>query len=369
MINDLKIKGWTKFKQENLNSEHENLVSYIKFLENKFNLQIKNTNSLIDKEIFKSTLRSLVKMSSESNYFLSQIVKQIINIDKKYEDYYVSYPYLLFHLPSDQEESGTLHTDTIKESGKSITCWSPVNDYILKYSPLTIIEKTNNIFDLYFLKILRRLLSDNQIYNFYYKKFKKITDLKPEIFESFLWDADTVHIGNLNSGDKPHYALTCKISEKPHLTEPSIKVKDYISNKKDFKNINKIEYEDLFNEINKINIKIKNFYKNYNFDNDSEVFIKILSDTKKEIKNRDLIHCIAFAYSLIGFKQKDRKLSLLQYFTSVFFLPKYLSSFYNVIMISNEVKNFSYLEFLKSIPNFDEIFQKMFKKKYKKYLV
>ena len=97
MINDLKIKGWTKFKQENLNSEHENLVSYIKFLENKFNLQIKNTNSLIDKEIFKSTLRSLVKMSSESNYFLSQIVKQIINIDKKYEDYYVSYPYLLFH--------------------------------------------------------------------------------------------------------------------------------------------------------------------------------------------------------------------------------------------------------------------------------
>ena len=37
-------------------------------------------------------------------------------------------------------------------------------------------------------------------------------------------------------------------------------------------------------------------------------------------------------------------------------------------MISNEVKNFSYLEFLKSIPNFDEIFQKMFKK-YKKYLV
>ena len=57
-------------------------------------------------------------MSSESNYFLSQIVKQIINIDKKYEDYYVSYPYLLFHLPSDQEESGTLHTDTIKESEK-----------------------------------------------------------------------------------------------------------------------------------------------------------------------------------------------------------------------------------------------------------
>ena len=134
--------------------------------------------------------------------------------------------------------------------------------------------------------------------------------------------------------------MTCKISEKPHLTEPSIKVKDYISNKKDFKNLNKIEYEDLFNEINKINIKIKDFYKNYNFDNDSEVFIKILSDTKKEIKNRDLIHCIAFAYSLIGFKQKDRKLSLLQYFTSVFFLHKYLSSFYNVIMISNEVKIF-----------------------------
>ena len=368
MIEDLKTKGWTKFKQENLNSEYENLTTYIKFLEDKLNFQIKNTNSKIDKEIFKSTLRSLVKISSESNYFLLEIVKKIVSLDKKYENYYVSYPYLLFHLPSDREEKGTLHTDTIKESGESITCWSPVNYYNLEYSPLTIIEKTNNFFDLYFLKILRRLLSDNKIYNLYYKKFKNTVDLKPEKLDSFIWDADTIHVGNLNEGEKPHYALTSKISKEPHLTEPSIKVKDYILSEKKFKNFDKIEYEILFNEINKINQRIKNFYKNNNFDSESKIFINMLSNIKKEINNKELIHCIAFAYSLIGFKQKDRKLSLLQYFTSVFFLPKYLSSFYNVIMISKELKNFSYLDYLKKIPNFDEIFQQMFKNKYKKYL-
>ena len=99
MKKDLKIKGWTKFKQENLNSEYENLTTYINSLEEKLNFQIKNTNADIDKEIFKSTLRSLVKISSESNYFLLEIVKKIVSLDKKYENYYVSYPYLLLHLP------------------------------------------------------------------------------------------------------------------------------------------------------------------------------------------------------------------------------------------------------------------------------
>ena len=370
MINDLKIKGWTKFNQVNSNFELENLTTYIKFLENKLKSQIeKNKNMKIDKEIYKSTLRALVKISSESNNFLIQIVKQLVNENKKLEDYYVSYPYLLFHLPLDDQESGTLHTDTIKESGHSITCWTPVNDYELDYSPLMIIEKTNNFFDFYLLKILRRLLSDKNIYNYYFKRFKNTVDLMPKKFESFLWDADTVHVGNLNKGSKSHFALTSKISEKPHLTEPSIKVKDYILSEKNIKNFVKIDYETVFEKINEINIKILNFYKNNDFNHDSKVFVNILIDIKNKIKNDDLLNCIAFAYSLIGFKQKDQKLSLLQYFVSVFFLPKYLSSYYNVIMISNNIKNFSYLDYLKKIPDFDEIFQKMFKKKYKRYLI
>jgi hypothetical protein len=310
----------------------------------------------------------LVKISSESNYFLLGIVKKIVSLDKKYENYYVSYPYVLFHLPSDREEKGSLHTDTIKESGESITCWTPVNYYNLEYSPLRIIEKTNNFFDQYFLKILRRLFSDDKIYNLYFKKFKNTVYLKPKKLESFLWDANTIHEGNLNQGKKPHYALTCKISKKPHLTEPSTKVKDFILNENNFQNLNKIEYEILFDEINKINKKIKNYYKNYNFDSDAHIFIKMLSDIKKEIDDIELVHCIAFAYSLIGYKQKDRRLALLQYFTSIFFLPKYLSSFYNVILISKDIKNFKYLDYLKNIQNFDEIFQQMFKYKYKKYL-
>ena len=370
MINDLKTKGWTKFNQENLNFELENLTTYIKFLEDKLKSQIdKNKNLKIDKEIYKSTLRALVKISSESNNFLIQIVKKIVNEIKKLEDYYVSYPYLLFHLPLDDQESGTLHTDTIKESGHSITCWTPVNDYELEYSPLTIIEKTNNFFDLYLLKILRRLLSDENIYNYYFKRFKNVVNLMPKKFESFLWDADTVHVGNLNKSSKSHFALTSKISAKPHLTEPSIKIKDYIINEKNLKDSIKIDFETVFEKINEINVKILDFYKNNDFNNDSKILIKILTDIKNDIKNDDLISCIAFAYSLIGFKQKDQKLSLLQYFTSVFFLPKYLSSYYNVIMISNNLKNFSYLDYLKKIPNFDEIFQKMFKKKYKRYLI
>jgi hypothetical protein len=370
LAREIKNKGWAKFKQKNSKFELDNLATYIKSLEENLNQEIINNKDLnIDKEIFKSTLRALVKISSESNNFLLQIVKHLIDQDNNYKNYYVSYPYLLFHLPNDHEESGTLHTDTVKESGSSYTCWSAVNNYELEYFPITIIENTNNYFDLYFLKILRRFFNDNKIFNLYYKNFKHISDLKPEKYESYIWDADTVHIGNLNKGNKSHYALTCKISKKPHLTEPSALIKDFILEEDNFKEKEKINYKDLFNLINEINNQILKFYNTYNFNQDSKILIDKLFTIKQKINNKDIIHCIAFAYSLIGYKQKDHKLALLQYFVSVFFLPKYLSSFYNVITISYKIKNFSYLEYLKNNSNFEEIFQKMFKKKYKKYLV
>ena len=366
-MNEINNKGWLKFQQKNLNFELENLTSYINSLESMMNDEIaKNIDLNIDKEIYKSTLRALVKISSESNIFLLQNAKYIINQDSKYKLYHISYPYLLFHLPNDNQESGTLHTDTIKESGFSLTSWSPVNNYELEYSPLTIIEKTNNIFDLFFLKILRRLFNDNKIYNYYYKKFKSVKDLKPKKNDSYIWDADTVHVGNLNKGNKTHYALSSKISKNPHLTEPSIRIKDYILNEENFKKKQKINYTDLFNQINEINDKVINFYDTCDFDKDHKVLIEKLSMIKIKISNKELIHCIAFAYSLIGYKQKDNKLALLQYFVSIFFLPKYLSSLYNILMISKKTKNFSYFEYLKNNSNFEETFQKMFIKKYNK---
>lgn len=370
MINDLETKGWTKFNQENFNFELEKLTSYIKFLEDKLKSQIdKNKNLKIDKEIYKSTLRALVKFSSESNNFLIQIVKKIVNENKKLEDYYVSYPYLLFHLPNDLNESGTLHTDTIKECGYSLTCWSPLNNYELDYSPLTIIENTNNIFDLNLLKIFRRIFDDKKIFNIYYKKFKSIIHLTPKLFESFIWDADTIHVGNLNKGSKTHYAMTTKISEKPHLTEPSIKIKDFITTQNSLDFVKEINYEELFLTINKINNLILNFYKNNDISKNSDLLIKELLEIKKNLNKVDLIDCISFAFSLIGYKQNDPKLALLQYFASVFFLPRYLSSFYQVIMISKKINNYSYLEYLKKSSDLNEVFQKNFIKKYKKHLV
>lgn len=370
IIDDINKKGWTKFVQKNSNYELENLSNYINILEKKFRQELeKRKDSNISIEIFKSTLRSLVKISPESNNFLLQIAKKFVSENKKFEEYYVSYPYLLFHLPNDMEETGTLHTDTIKECGYSFTCWSPVNNYQLNYSPLTIIERTNNIFDLYLLKIFRKIFNHNKIFKIYYKNFKNIINLTPKLFESYIWDADTIHVGNLNKGTKAHYAMTTKISEKPHLTEPSIKIKDFITSQNLSDTVHEISYEELFSTINKINNLILIFYKKNSITKNSDLLIDQLLEIKKTITTVDLINCISFAFSLIGYKQKDLKLALLQYFTSVFFLPKYLSSYHQVIMISNKESNFSYLEYLKKSSNLNEVFQKNFIEKYKKHLV
>lgn len=370
IIENINKKGWTKFLQKNSNYELESLINYINLLESKFRQELeKRKSSNINIEIFKSTLRSLVRISPESNNFLLQIAKKFAREDKKFKEYYISYPYLLFHLPNDLNESGTLHTDTIKECGYSLTCWSPLNNYELDYSPLTIIENTNNIFDLNLLKIFRRIFDDKKIFNIYYKKFKSIIHLTPKLFESFIWDADTIHVGNLNKGSKTHYAMTTKISEKPHLTEPSIKIKDFITTQNSLDFVKEINYEELFLTINKINNLILNFYNNNDISKNSDLLIKELLEIKKNLTKVDLIDCISFAFSLIGYKQNDPKLALLQYFASVFFLPRYLSSFYQVIMISKKINNYSYLEYLKKSSDLNEVFQKNFIKKYKKHLV
>ena len=366
-LKHIKKKGWTKFNQSNQNYEFEKLNEYINLLEDQLNKKRKSTEEIkTEAEVFKSTMRALLKFSPESKNFLFGIIKDITDINTELRDYYVSYPYFLVHMTNDFEEVGAYHNDTIKECGHSITCWSAVNNYKLSYSPLTLIEKTNNNFDQLLFKISHKFFKNDLILNRYYKIFKNIKNLKPEIMDSYLWDADTIHIGNLNKGSKFHYALTVKISEKPHLTEPSIRISEFLkeNNKNDLKN-KKIEFNDLFFYINKINKLVKEFYK-FNISHSSlEALTHSFNEVKKEIDNPNLIDCISFAFSLIGYKQKDQKIALIQYFTSIYFKPNYLSSLHNVVLISKKIGIFLFLEYIKKNTKFNKDYQKTFLKKYK----
>lgn len=371
ILEEIKDKGWTKFTRLNKHSELDKLNNYAKSLEANLLKKLKDKkNKNIELEIFKSTSRALIKYSPKSIDLLFEVTQEILKKDPKFINHYISFPYLLFHLPQNIDEVGTLHNDTVKEAGKSITCWTPINNYKLDYSPVTLIEKTNNKFDQALFRILVKFFNDNFILKNYFKIFKKVNELKPEIYETFLWDADSIHVGNLNISNKTHYALTSKISERPHLTEPSIRISEFLQkyNENYYKDLD-IEFDDLFNFINEINNVILDFFYNDTFGESLDKFIKALDKIKIKINNSKINDCISFAFSLIGYKQKDKRIALIQYFTSIYFNPKYLSSLQNVIIISKKTNMYCFINYIKKNILFKKEFQKRFLNKYKDILI
>ena len=164
ILEEIKDKGWTKFTRLNKHSELDKLNNYAKSLEANLLKKLKDKkNKNIELEIFKSTSRALIKYSPKSIDLLFEVTQEILKKDPKFINHYISFPYLLFHLPQNIDEVGTLHNDTVKEAGKSITCWTPINNYKLDYSPVTLIEKTNNKFDQALFRILVKFFNDNFI--------------------------------------------------------------------------------------------------------------------------------------------------------------------------------------------------------------
>lgn len=179
-------------------------------------------------ELAKSSIRSCLRFSSEAMDFTKILVRDILETKPEYSKYWVTMPYILFHLPNDKLEQGNVHNDKIKECQDSVTAWTPINTFKNTYPAISIFPGSHS----FGVNLLFRLGKK------FFKYMKpedlmaivgiKCLDLYPNISSSYIWHANLLHVGNLNSTENYHCALVIRITEKPLYYEPSVKCKDLV---------------------------------------------------------------------------------------------------------------------------------------------
>ena len=208
-----------------------------------------NNTKPYKEEVAKSCIRSSLRFSSEAMEFAKYLVEDILETKLNYSKYYVSPPYILFHLPNDKSEQSVIHTDRIKESKNSITVWTPINTFKNTYPPISIFPKSHSFWVSICQKLVKKIFSNLKEEGALKKIGIKRLDVYPNISSSYIWSSELFHMGNLNSSKNHHCALVIKISEKPVYHEPSVEYKNLIS-RTNFKSI-KFNILDMYKNLSK----------------------------------------------------------------------------------------------------------------------
>ena len=179
-------------------------------------------------ELAKTCIRSSLRFSSKAMEFTKLLVRDILETKLEYSKYYVTLPYILFHLPNDKTEQSGIHTDRRKECKNSITVWSPINTFKNTYPPISIFPKSHSLLAYVGQKLAKKIFPNLNQEGVLKKIGIKRLDVYPSISSTYIWDAELSHMGNLNSSENYHCALVIKITEKPLYLEPSVECKDLI---------------------------------------------------------------------------------------------------------------------------------------------
>ena len=83
------------------------------------------------------------------------MVRELLKHHSYLNDFFITPPYIITHPANELREEGGYHSDTIKYCGKSYTSWTPINNYIMEYPPLSLFGKSH----LYFFKIANKILN------------------------------------------------------------------------------------------------------------------------------------------------------------------------------------------------------------------
>jgi hypothetical protein len=284
--------GWSELELSNKSkSKLKELTEYKEILINNLKDQLFDKNNL-QTEIVKSTIRSILRYSDFSKFFTKSLLEDITVHYEKLKEFYVTPPYIIFHLPNDHSEMGRYHNDTIKFCGQSFTCWTSINNYPVTYCPLSIINKSHTGIIKIIYKILNKLkLSDKleKVIKFF---FIKPFELTPKKNFTYLWHSDLIHRGNLNKTEKPHIALVMRISERPLYYEPTLKIKEFLNSTIQHNDKITFDFNSISSEIFKIceyTIKEKKFLN----------ICKFSQNLKKKM-DHNFLKYISFSLSIIA---------------------------------------------------------------------
>ena len=345
----MKVQKKFTFLEDKINfNEVNNFYSKYQGLLKKINFKNLNNNyqSIIYQEIHKAYIRSVVRFDAKLNSdLLNCLKKKIISLlGADFKKYYItSHPYLLIHLPKDIYEKGRYHTDIMFNTGDSITCWMPINEYKISYNPITIFPNTQNKFQLYLLKFLSKI--SQKTYEIYTNLFLKKILINALPNSIFFWKDSTIHRGNYNYTDKIHSAITFKISEKENPVETS----ELLCEEKKGRFLENFNREQILNNLKKIKIFVDN---NFNNKFDKKQSIDSLKDLLQINKSNDQLNKIlGFATGIIGgrlFFTKFKKESFVFSLISLIFVKNSNDRIY--------LKNsWTYQYLNKKLPNLEEL--------------
>lgn len=250
--NILEKQGWVEIEFSNDTVFNlNNLIS----LNDSLDLEIKETFSngdSLQNELAQATKTSILRYSNQSKSFVKSMVRDLLKHHPYLNDFFITPPYIITHPANELREEGGYHSDTIKYCGKSYTSWTPINNYIMEYPPLSLFSKSH----LYIFKIANKILNKTKqsknIENFFKFLFIDKINLNVKKDFTYLWHSDLIHKGNRNNTDKPHAALVTRISEKPLYYEPTEKISEITKNQYLSIDEGKIDLNDLFARIKEI---------------------------------------------------------------------------------------------------------------------
>lgn len=342
---DIKKIGWAEIELSNESLKNlNNLINYRDTILNNKKVQLINDNDFHN-EVIKSTIRSVLRYSNQSRLFVKSLMGDLVKHNEVIKDFYLTPPYIIIHYPHDYNEKGNFHSDTLKYCKKSFTSWTPLNNYKMTYSALSILNSSHSSC----IKIIYRLLDKiklsqkiSQVLKFFL--IKQFDIIAKENF-TYLWHSDLIHKGNFNISDKIHMALVTRITEKPLYYEPTVKISKIIDDKNLLAKENEVTFDDLSSkifeicEIAKKNIDLINY-----------------ASQLKEAINENFLKQLSFSLSIIAqrfqnnFSSNLDLISFLLAKENLVSLERFLIKFKNqdiskdIIKKIYEDKNLSYQE-------------------------
>lgn len=337
--------GWAEIELSNESLKHlNNLINYRDKILNNKKIQFIN-NNYFHNEVIKSTIRSLLRYSNQSRFFLKSLMSDLVEHNEVIKDFYLTPPYIIIHNPHDYNEKGNFHSDTLKYCKKSFTSWTPLNNYKMTYSALSILNSSHSSY----IKIIYRLLDKIKLSQKISQVSKLLLIKQVDIIVkenfTYLWHGDLIHKGNLNISDKIHMALVTRISEKPLYYEPTVKISKIINYKNLSAKDNEVTFDDLSSKIFEICEIAK---KNINLIN--------YANQLKETINENFLKQISFSLSIIAQRFQNKfssNLDLISFLLSkenLVSLERFLTKFNNqdiskdIIKKIYDNKNLSYQE-------------------------
>lgn len=251
---------------------------------------------LVGQECIKSCVRAMIRFSREASWYSKSLLTDIVSHNKGLGDYYTTQPYLLYHLPRDNQEKGTYHIDTPWYKGeplygKSFTCWTSINPRPANYQPLTLISNSHRKIPNRFFRLGQRLRMNDQ-WHLWIQRFlgNRSIDVGSGFGTSLIWHSDLIHVGNFNSTNENHFALKLAISEKPIPLEPTKKIVDWIE---EDAVLEPVEFDDYFERV----MRLRNDLDQLNMSYDDLLDVILAAGNRLSVFERKFF---SFCFALIA---------------------------------------------------------------------